>query len=612
MFLLSIAAAAALATDPVNIDLTRYYPSDSVEELDRTGLLIRVDSFLRQPATDLTTPGKLAGWLEAYEELLVGLQKHDAYVYVCAERDQGDKAHAAADDKLESELDGLNAGLEQTLAGIGAPTLRGLLDADPALQPYRYFVTHALDRAKHASENQKAVEVLAGPTIASLKQSYKSLRQHVLAAPAGGGEGGVNSGNGGNSGGGGANTGSGAKDGAGGRDAFLAKWTPYAREEAAFAAILIPLAVAQNGSAALQSFDGAPEAAYSRADLSPELVHRTLAAVRGSLGVYAHYHEVVALAAAQRTGVSQSDIHTWDLDSADSYSPPSVTFPDAVASVLAAVKPMGKIYAQEYERLFDPKAHRVEWCHASGCDDAGFSIGYAGVTSGLFYGNFAGSTDSMRAVAHEAGHAVHRQFMNESQPRAVYNSGPHFLFESFAIFNELLFLDHLARTAPTTAAQAYYTHRLLERITFQVYGSARETELEESIYAGVRANTIRGASDLDQLTAAVFSRYASFPEADMKVYWATNRLYFTDPFYDVNYLYAGLLALEYLRLYEQDPKRFAPRYVAMLQNGFTASPAELLRAQLGIDFSDMTQLVADGQDVIRRRTVVLEGLYRGK
>ena len=272
---------------------------------------------------------------------------------------------------------------------------------------------------------------------------------------------------------------------------------------------------------------------------------------------------------------------------------------------------MGRIYAQEYERLFDPKAHRVEWCHAPGCDDTGFSVGYAGVTSGLFYGNFTGSTDSMRAVAHEAGHAVHRQFMNESQPRAVYNSGPHFLFESFAIFNELLFLDHLARTAPTTAAKAYYTHRFLERITFQVYGSARETDLEESIYAGVRANTIRGAADLDQLTGEVLSRHASFPEPDLKVYWATNRLYFTDPFYDVNYLYAGLLALEYLRLYEQDPKSFAPRYVAMLQNGFTASPAELLQARLGIDFSDMTQLVADGQDLIRRRTVILEGLYRG-
>lgn len=578
-------AAAALATDAVNIDLTRYYASDSVEASDRTTLLTEVDVFLRRPATDLTTPQKLQGWLHAYEDLLVRLQKHDAYVYVRAERDRADKRDAAADEKLESELDRLEAGAGRTLVALGEPTVQRFLDADSALQPYRYFVTHALEQAQHSGESDKALAILADPTIASLKQSYKSVRQHVAGA------------------------GAGAASNA--RDAFLAKWVPYASEEAAFAAILIPLAVAENGSAQLRGFEGAPAAAYARADLSAELVRRTLDAVKASSGTYARYHDVVALAAAKRKGVAPADIHTWDLDAADAYSPAPVTFPDTVAGVLAAVRPMGTVYAGEYARLFDPKAHRVEWCHEPGCDDTGFSIGYAGVTSGLFYGNFDGSTNSMRAVAHEAGHAVHRQFMSESQQRAVYNSGPHFLFESFAIFNELLFLDHLARIAPTAAAKAYYDHRFLEDITFQVYGSARETELEEGIYAGIAANTIRGGADLDALTASVFSRYASFPEPELKVYWASNRLYFTDPFYDVSYLYAGLLALEYWRLYEQDPEGFAARYVVMLRSGFTAAPVELLQIRLGIDCSDVAKLVADAQDVIRRRTAVLEGLYRG-
>jgi oligoendopeptidase F len=200
--------------------------------------------------------------------------------------------------------------------------------------------------------------------------------------------------------------------------------------------------------------------------------------------------------------------------------------------------------------------------------------------------------------------------MNGNQPRAVYNTGPHFMFESFAIFNELLFLDHLARAAPTAAAKAYYAHKFLDDITFQVYGSARETELEESIYAGVRANTIRTAADLDKLTADVFSRYESFPEPELRVYWASNRLYFTDPFYDVNYLFAGLLALEYLRLYEQSPKDFATHYVAMLQNGFTDAPERLLQTYLQIDLKDEAELVSHATELIRRRTATLEDFYR--
>ena len=588
MLLWSIAAASAL-TGSIDLDLTRYFPNDAAEESDRAVLLTRIDSFLKRPATELAAPERLATWLRTYEELSVGLQKHDVYVYVVAERNRADKAHAAADEKLESEMTRLDAGAGRALAEIGTPTLLSLLDPDRELQPYRYFITHALERAQHTSQNQKAIEQLADPTIASLEQSYKSLRRRALS---------VSGGNGG------------GQSPSSGKDGFLAKWIPYIHDEEAFAALLIPLAVAENGRAELQGFGDAADAAYSRADLSLETVRATLTAVHSSSDVYAHYREVVIRAASKRLGVSPSEVHTWDLDSADSYSPAAVSFPDTLNTVLAAVRPMGKVYAQEYARLFDPKAHRVDWCHESGCDDTGFSVGYAGVTSGLFYGNFDGSTGTMRAVAHEAGHAVHRQLMNENQPRAVYNTGPHFMFESFAIFNELLFLDHLARAAPAAAAKAYYAHKFLEDITFQVYGSARETELEESIYAGVRANTIRTAADLDKLTADVFSRYESFPEPELRVYWASNRLYFTDPFYDVNYLFAGLLALEYLRLYEQSPKDFATHYVAMLQNGFTDAPERLLQTYLQIDLKDEVKLVSHATELIRRRTATLEDFYR--
>jgi oligoendopeptidase F len=185
------------------------------------------------------------------------------------------------------------------------------------------------------------------------------------------------------------------------------------------------------------------------------------------------------------------------------------------------------------------------------------------------------------------------------------------VFESVAIFNELLLLDHLYRSAPTPSAKAYYLHKLLDDITFQVYGSARETQLEESIYTGVQAGELRTAADLDTLTLQVFGRYSSSPflETQMKVYWASNRLYFTDPLYDVNYLFAGLLALEYLHRYEQDPKGFSRRYLAMLKNGFTATPQALERQFLEIDLDDPGALVGNATALISRRAVELGGLY---
>ena len=39
-------------------------------------------------------------------------------------------------------------------------------------------------------------------------------------------------------------------------------------------------------------------------------------------------------------------------------------------------------------------------------------------------------------------------------------------------------------------------------------------------------------------------------------------LMYEDPFYDVNYVYAGLLALKYLEMYTSNREDFVPRYIA--------------------------------------------------
>jgi oligoendopeptidase F len=391
---------------------------------------------------------------------------------------------------------------------------------------------------------------------------------------------------------------------------FEAKWLPFAQNEAAFAAVLIPIVRLHDGKARLEGYPGAAEAAYASADLSSAEVNDALAAIRRT-DAAKHYDAVVAAAAAKRLSVPVADVHVWTLQTSDSYQPAAVAFPDAIPLILAAEQPLGVEYAEQYSRLFDPHADRVEWCHEAACDHAGFSIGYKGVESVLFYGSYSGDADSIRAVAHEAGHAAHRELMNEHQKLAVYNSGPNFMFESFAIFNELLLLDHLYRIAPTPEAKSYYLHQFLDDVVFNLYGSAQETDLEQSIYAGVRTDAVHGAADLDAMTLKVFARYRSGAalEPEMRDYWARDRLYFIDPLYDVNYLFAGLLAVQYLQQYEADPKGFSTRYVALLKNGFTDTSQALEKRFLSIDLNDPGPLVEAAAALIDRRTVELRTLY---
>ena len=298
----------------------------------------------------------------------------------------------------------------------------------------------------------------------------------------------------------------------------------------------------------MRGFSGAAPAAYFDRDIEPTSVERTLSAVRAS-NAYAQYLAVAARAPKQR------------------FTPPRYAIADALALVLAAEQPMGAAYAGAYAQLLDPANQRLDICTAPECDDDGFSVGFSGLDSGVYYGAFDGNVRTVRAIAHESGHAVHREFMSRYQPIAAYNRGPAFMFESFAIFNELLFINHLYERATSDAERAYYLNYFLDDATFQVFGSAQETELESAIYHGVDNATIKTAADFEALNAAVFARYDAAAATDpaTRLYWARNRLFFTDPLYDVNYLYAGLLALEYFMRFERDPAGFAPRYVALLK-----------------------------------------------
>jgi len=584
---LAAALTTATASGAYHVDLSCYFASATKEQSARVELMRRVNVFVKTPKSAVRGATALHAWLATYDDLTKALQRHDIYVYLRAEEDVNDHADAAADSALGEAMGRIDDTMTRMLARIGAKTLNAEMDEDAALARYRFFIATLLKQNAHDSQDAKAEALLADPALDSLENSYKRLRPKVAGSSGGK-----------------------VQTDAAAKAAFEAQWAPYAQRKEALSAILIPIVRLKNGVAKLHNFSDAPGRAYFDAGLSQGLVTKTLDAVRAS-DSDRRFETVIAQQAARRLNMPIGSMHAWDLALGDSYHPAPTPFPDAVRDVLAAVKPMGAEYAGQYDALFARQNHRVEWCHAKACDPGGFSVGFAGSTSGLFYGAYRGTTNNIRAVAHEAGHAVHRQFMNENQPLAVYNRGPHFLFESFAIFNGFLLEDYLYRTAATPAQKAYYLHHFLVDATFNVYGSAKETDLEQSIYAGVESGTINDAADLDGLTLKVFARYMP-PVAlspAMQTYWAHDTLYFTDPLYDVNYLFAGLLALDYLRQYEKDPAEFSQRYVALLKNGFTDTPQAMLKRFLNIDMTDVSGLVNNATSEIDGRAATLNRLY---
>ncbi len=74
-------------------------------------------------------------------------------------------------------------------------------------------------------------------------------------------------------------------------------------------------------------------------------------------------------------------------------------------------------------------------------------------------------------------------------------------------------------------------------------------------------------------------------------------LLYEDPFYDLNYVYGGVLGLEYYRRLRADPS-FATSFVSLLRRGFDDTPQDLLDHGLGIDLRD-PRLVSTCSAVLR-------------
>jgi oligoendopeptidase F len=584
---LALAAGNVLADDPAwHLDTTRYFASPQAEATSRAALMTKLDAFATATSKPSATAAELLALLRTDDALRRDLRLHALYVHLHAEEDTGDHDAATADAALDASSDRLDASLRRSLALLGKPAAEAFVAQDAALRPFRYVVESSLRLPVVPAANEQAVAQLAQPALDSLANAYAELRRQVLrtAQP---------------------------KPAADDRLAtFKAKWSPWLTNEPAFAALLVPIATLQEGTAHMEGFPTAADAAYARTGLTTAEVHGAVEAVRRS-DAWTRYATVVADAAAHRLNVAPEALKPWDMDAADGWQPQTIPFAEAVPLILAADRRAGPVISGEFEQLFDPKNARVDLCVRKGCDDTGFSVGTVGATTGLFYGGFDGSTNAVRAVAHEAGHAIHRQFMGAHQPLVAYNDGPKFMSESFAIFNELLLLDHMSRSAAAAPAQAYYLRRFLDDAVFQVFGSAEETGLEETLHADIAAGKARTATDLDARTLATLAAFTPRPlmADETRAYWARNKLYFIDPFYDVNYLFAGLLALEYLRQFERDPQDFERRYVALQGNGFDDTAAALLERFMQIDIDDSDALVRDATGLIATRTATLAALY---
>ena len=600
----TVSGAAQVQSPPsaaLSADLSRYYFKTPEEEVaaraELNAALDQMARFKGQP----NSGSQLLALLRQYDVVRRLFARHEAYLHLRCALNHKDAA-CDANNALESDVNAKTAFLDPEILALSEDQLRHFLNEEPALAEYRFALAGIRRAAPHLlPEPEQALLDQFQPQIGDWQNDLYELitagisfgkvqtpagpldviRQRNLIAT--------------------------NADGKIREEGYKKRYAGFASQRDLFAFALLHTVQGQTALAKVHHYADAPARKYESLYFKPE-------ETRSLLALMAQHGDAVKRYEKIRSQDIERDYHQpgreWDLSApAPGFTPPITSLSEARSVFHEAFAGLGKEYQAAFDALLDPANGRADIVPGGAPNryTSGFSVGHAGSTSMLFYGRYDGTFKDLSVIAHEGGHAVHRQLMTANGVAPSYAEGPHFLFESFAEFNELVLADFMAEHAATPELQRYYRERWMNIKGLDAFYGAQDALLEQEVYDGVSAGTIRNADDLDRLSLKIDDQFSQFPHStpEVRSRWAMVDLMFEDPLYDVNYMYGGLLALKYYQLYSTRREWFVPRYIQLLKNGFNQPPAELLNQFLGIDLSGPA-LLNDDLDLLNRRLEQLE------
>ena len=564
------------------IDLARYFfASPEAEKADRLRLYADLDKFQQWKGRLAESGQQLLRGLEAKDKLTQRYALHAAYLHLRNSIDTRDSASQPDEDRLDADFSKQTAFVESELIAIPADKLTRFMSETPELKKFKFEIEIAQRDKGHALPLAEE-ELLSGlsPELTDWQSTlYDQLGEETKFEPV---------------------TVDGQKldpqrdrrklaanpDANIRREAFAKRYAGFERMAPLYAFTLARLVNANNRLAGLHHFKSAPEQFYWRSFLSQRDVDLLLSSISARADIYKKYEQVRAQHAENALRLKAN---LWDVDAIPTAAP-KFSF-DEMRTILArALAPLGDEYVHELSALLDPANGRADVRSGLNRRRSGFSKGFPGFPSVFFAGDFTGSYNDMRVIAHEGGHAVHRELMAKNHVIPAYAEGAHFLFESFAILNEFLLADQLASEAKIPEIKAWYLEQSLAGKGTVAFVAGAEADLEQRIYLEAQAGKTLDAAALNQLTTDVYSKYSSYGPTtpELRNQWMMIPLMYEDPFYDANYVYAAVLALKYYELLEKDPEKFRTGYIALLKNGFDAPPQALLKKFLSIDMEDPT------------------------
>ncbi len=394
------------------------------------------------------------------------------------------------------------------------------------------------------------------------------------------------------------------------RQSFLDYFDSYGQHRNLFAYVLLRELKTYNSLADLRKFANHPEERFFDLYLEPTHVRNVYEQIEAQGALMETYEDLRIARIAHLSGLDT--VFAWDMSIVpEDFVRPRYDIVGASELIKEALAFLGDDYQEKLASLLDPDNGRIDIVSGPKRVPGAFSTGYYGHPHLFFSQKYEGYISDLSALVHESGHAVHYQMVYEGGARPLYARGPTYVTESVAILNELLLKHHLWFTCgeQDLDTRIFFLEKLVGE-TMSLFWIAETAVLESALYDSVAAGVLQDAGDLDRLSLSVSRRFSSFTDRHPDQYrrlWSMVEHFYEQPVYNVNYVFASVLALRFYQQLTEDPG-FVQSYLALLRHPFDRPAPEILVDAVGADLEDPS-LLRGAFALMAKRLAELEALY---
>ena len=319
------------------------------------------------------------------------------------------------------------------------------------------------------------------------------------------------------------------------------------------------------------------DAAVSAVNVSPAVCDNLIESVHRNLD---KMHRYVRL---RKKMLGVDELHMYDVYApmVSDYSV-SVTYEEAQADVLEALRPLGEEYVSVVRQAFADRWTDV--VENEGKRGGAYSADVYGVHPYMLL-NWSGRLTDVFTLIHEMGHSMHTWYSDHAQ--TFFNSKYKiFVAEVASTTNEILLLEYLLGKAASEAERAYLINHYLESFKGTMFRQTMFEEFERKTNAMAEQGIPLTADALSGTYLELNKQY--FGEdmvSDPLIAYEWARIpHFYYNFYVYQYAtsFAASVAIAHRILEEGQP--MVDRYLLFLRSGCTEDPVSLLK-KAGVDLT---------------------------